>query len=56
MVWAQEQTWKINIKNADIREFVAQVAEITGKTFVIDPRLKGDITVISSTSMDTDAI
>ncbi|MFB3105338.1 MAG: type II secretion system secretin GspD, partial [Pseudomonadales bacterium] len=47
---------KINIKNADIREFVAQVAEITGKTFVIDPRLKGDITVISSTSMDTDAI
>jgi len=56
MVCAQEQTWKINIKNADIREFVAQVAEITGKTFVIDPRLKGDITVISSTSMDTDAI
>ena len=54
--WAQEQTWKINIKNADIHEFVAQVAEITGKTFVIDPRLKGNVTVISSTSMDPDAI
>ena len=49
-VWAQEQTWKINIKNADIHEFVTQVAEITGKTFVIDPRLKGNVTVISSTS------
>ncbi|MEE8244556.1 MAG: secretin N-terminal domain-containing protein, partial [Pseudomonadales bacterium] len=54
--WGQEQTWKINIKNADIHEFVAQVAEITGKTFVIDPRLKGNVTVISSESMDSEAV
>jgi general secretion pathway protein D len=52
----QEQTWKINIKNADIQEFVAQVAAITGKTFVIDPRLKGNVTVISNTSMDEEAV
>ena len=50
------QSWKINIKNADIHEFVAQVAAITGKTFVIDPRLKGNVTVISNTSMNQDAI
>ncbi len=54
--WSQEQSWKINVKNADIHEFVAQVAEITGKTFVIDPRLKGNVTVISSVSMDSDAV
>ncbi len=53
---AQEQTWKINIKNADLREFVAQVAAITGKTFVVDPRIKGNVTVISSTSMDQAAV
>ncbi|MGI9327685.1 MAG: type II secretion system secretin GspD [Pseudomonadales bacterium] len=53
---AQEQTWKINIKNADIHEFVSQVAEITGKTFIIDPRLKGNVTVMSNTSMDRDAV
>ena len=52
----QEQTWKINIKNADLKEFVAQVAAITGKTFVVDPRVKGNVTVISSTSMDQDAV
>ncbi|MEM8767706.1 MAG: type II secretion system secretin GspD, partial [Pseudomonadota bacterium] len=52
---ADEQTWKINIKNADLKEFVAQVAAITGKTFVVDPRVKGNVTVISSTSMDQDA-
>jgi len=56
VAWAQEQTWKLNVKNADIHEFVNQVAEITGKTFVIDPRLKGNVTVVSSTSMDVDAV
>ena len=54
--FAQEQTWKINIKNADIHEFVAQVAAITGRTFVVDPRLKGNVTVISSESMNAQAI
>lgn len=53
---AGEQTWKINIKNADIHEFVAQVAEITDKTFIIDPRLKGNVTVMSNTSMDREAV
>ncbi|MEQ8483393.1 MAG: type II secretion system secretin GspD [Pseudomonadales bacterium] len=50
------QTWKINIKNADLNEFVVQVAEITGKTFVVDPRIKGNVTVISNTPMSADAV
>lgn len=53
---AQEGTWTINVKNADIREFVAQVAEITGETFVVDPRLKGEVTVISSTPLNAAGI
>jgi general secretion pathway protein D len=51
-----EETWKVNLKNADIREFVTQVSVITGKSFVVDPRVKGNVTVISSTSMDKDTI
>ncbi|MBT5444576.1 MAG: type II secretion system secretin GspD [Gammaproteobacteria bacterium] len=51
-----EETWKVNLKNADIREFVTQVSVITGKSFVVDPRIKGNVTVISSTSMDKDTI
>ena len=50
------QTWTINVKNADINDFVGQVANITGKTFVIDPRLKGRVTVASQASMDKEAI
>jgi general secretion pathway protein D len=53
---AQEQTWRINVKNADLNEFVMQVAEITGKTFVVDPRIKGNVTVVSSTPMTRDAV
>ena len=53
---AEEQTWRINLKNADIREFVDQVAQITGKTFVVDPRLKGEVTVVSNIDMNAEAV
>ena len=36
----QEESWTINLKGADIREFIDQVAGITGQTFVVDPRVK----------------
>lgn len=51
-----QQTYRMTAKGADIHEFVAQVADITGKTFVIDPRLKGSVTVISETPMDKDGV
>ncbi len=53
---SSQDNWKINLKNADIREFVTQVSAITGKSFIIDPRVKGTVTVISNTSMDTPAV
>ena len=51
-----QDNWKINLKNADIREFTTQVSAITGKSFIVDPRIKGNVTVISNTSMDSAAI
>ena len=35
---------------------MTQVSAITGKSFIIDPRVKGNVTVISNTSMDTPAV
>ena len=54
--WTDAQTWKINLKNADIREFITQVSTITGKTFVVDPRVKGNVTVVSDRKLDSDAV
>ena len=51
-----EDNWKINLKNADIREFVTQVSAITGKSFIIDPRVKGDVTIVSNVNMDEDSV
>ncbi|MGQ7958737.1 type II secretion system secretin GspD [Pseudomonas sp. SP16.1] len=47
----QDESWTINLKGADIREFVDQVAAITGQTFVVDPRVKGQVNVVSSTPL-----
>jgi general secretion pathway protein D len=46
----------LNFKGTDISEVIEAVANVTGKNFVIDPRVKGKVTIISSTSMDVDEI
>jgi general secretion pathway protein D len=48
----QEESWTINLKGADIREFIDQVALISGQTFVVDPRVKGQVSVVSSTPLN----
>ncbi len=42
-----QERWTINLKDADISEFVDQIADITGETFVVDPRVKGQVNVVS---------
>ena len=50
--------WTLNQQNADIREFISQIAKITGETFVIDPRIKGGntVTVLSSNPLTRDEV
>lgn len=38
----------LNLKAADIAVLVQTVSEITGKSFIVDPRVEGRVTVISS--------
>ena len=52
---AQDE-WTIKLMDSDIRDFVTQVSTITGKSFVVDPRVKSDVTIISNTPMDADAV
>lgn len=46
------ETWTVNLKDADIRALVDQVSDITGYSFVVDPRVKGKVTVVSETPMN----
>ncbi|MBI3775610.1 MAG: type II secretion system secretin GspD [Gammaproteobacteria bacterium] len=42
----------LNLKGADISALIGTVSEITGKNFIVDPRVKGKITIISSRPLD----
>ncbi|MGQ3890630.1 GspD family T2SS secretin variant LspD [Legionella sp. CNM-4043-24] len=37
-----------NLRNADIRAVIGEVSRVTGKNFVIDPRVQGKISIVSS--------
>ena len=54
-VGAQEATITPNYKDADIRQVIEAVGEITGKNFVLDPRVKAQVTMLSSSPMTSDA-
>lgn len=40
-----------NLRNADIRAVISEVSRVTGKNFVIDPKVQGKISIVSSTPM-----
>ncbi|MCU7935534.1 MAG: type II secretion system secretin GspD [Candidatus Thiodiazotropha sp. (ex Dulcina madagascariensis)] len=44
----------LNLNNADIEALIKTVSEHTGKNFVIDPRVKGKVTVISAHPMESE--
>jgi general secretion pathway protein D len=46
----------LNFSNADIESVVKAVGEYTGRTFVIDPRVKGTINIVSSKPVARGAI
>jgi len=45
----QKKLW--NLRNADIRAVIAEVSRVTGKNFIIDPRVQGKISIVSSSPM-----
>ncbi len=45
------ETATLNLKDADIRVLIDTVAEVTGKNFIIDPRVKAKVTVVSTKPM-----
>ena len=46
------QIW--NLQDADIRAVIQTISQLTGKNFIVDPRVQGKVTIISSKPMATD--
>lgn len=51
---ANAQIW--NLKNADIRAVIQTISFLTHKNFIIDPRVHGNITLISQNPMTPDEL
>lgn len=48
---ATQNGWTINLQNADIRAFVEHISQLTGQTFIIDPLVRGQVSVVSSATL-----
>lgn len=53
--WVQAAV-TLNLKDAEISAVVEMVSKETGKNFVVDPRVKGKVTVISSHPMEKEQL
>jgi len=53
-VKAEEVT--LNFSDADLVAVINSVSQITGKNFIIDPRVKGKVTVVSSKPLNEDEV
>ena len=46
---ASERLVTLNLNDVDINVFIQFVSELTGKNFIVDPRVRGNVTVIAPT-------
>ena len=46
----------LNLRDVDIRVLIDTVAEVSGKNFIIDPRVKGKVSVISGAALDPEQL
>lgn len=47
---------RLNLSDVEIRTFIDTVAKVTGKNFIVDPRVKARITVITPRELDKDEL
>jgi general secretion pathway protein D len=50
---ADQDRWTVNFNNTDIRELIKFVADATGKTIIVDPKVKGKVEVVSQRPLST---
>lgn len=46
---SESKIW--NLQNADLRAVISEVSRLTGKNFIIDPKVQGKISIVSSKPM-----
>ena len=53
---AESPLYEVNFVDTELSEFIDSVSQITGITFIVDPRVKGKVTVRTVERHDSEAI
>jgi general secretion pathway protein D len=56
VIFDPDQGIKLNFQDADISALVALVAKVTGRNFIVDPRVKGKVTLVSGSTVPVDTL
>lgn len=51
-----QSLYEVNFEETPLEDFIDSVGRITGKTFIVDPRVKGTVTVRSAQPLATEAV
>ena len=51
-----ESVTTLNFNNTDITAVIAAISEMTGRNFIVDPRVKGKVTIISNQAMSSNEV
>lgn len=52
----ENSTFVINLRDTEIEVFAEQISSMTGRTLVLDPTVRGQVTVISSEPLDREEV
>ena len=50
------QPWTINEQKMELADFIEEVATITERSFVVDARVRGEVTIISDQALDAEGV
>jgi type II secretory pathway component GspD/PulD (secretin) len=53
---AEQENVDINFEDVDILVFIKFVSEVTGRNFVLDPKVRGNVTVVSPKKIPLDEV
>jgi hypothetical protein len=51
---SEQRLVKIDFEDVDILRFIKFISEITGRNFLVDPKVKGKVTIVSATELTVD--
>lgn len=55
-VSASQERWQLTMNNAELRDVVEEISSILGKTVILDPKVQGRISVMSSQALDREGV